>query len=302
MHELKQLNPENEIKVKPRQRIPAWLRRPLASEKSFFATSHLVDDLKLNTVCQAAKCPNRHECYASGTATFLILGENCTRNCRFCNIHPGPVLAPDPDEPQRVAQASASLKLRHIVITSVTRDDLQDGGASHFAQTILAVRQALPESSIEVLIPDFKGNFAALHTVFEARPDVINHNVETHPSLYSQVRPQADYRQSLELISRVNALGCIAKSGLMVGLGESDADVHEVIRDLYEAGCSIITIGQYMPPTTEHHPLDRYVTPEQFKAYADYGRKIGVKHIFSAPLVRSSYQAGAFLDREVVSS
>lgn len=298
MHGLKEFERENEIKAKPRQRIPSWLRRPLASKRSFFATSSLLEDLRLNTVCRAAKCPNRHECYTSGTATFLILGENCTRNCRFCNIHPGPVSAPDPDEPQRVAQASATLKLKHIVITSVTRDDLPDGGAGHFAKTVLAVREAVPESGIEVLIPDFKGNEDALLTVFQAGPDVINHNVETHPSLYAEVRPQAEYAQSLELLSRAHAVGRLAKSGLMVGLGESDEDVHEVIRDLHQAGCSIITIGQYMPPTTEHQPLDRYVTPEQFQAYADYGKKLGVKHVFSAPLVRSSYQAGAFFERE----
>lgn len=278
----------------PRQRIPSWLHRPFASEKRFFTTSSLLKELHLNTVCQAAKCPNRHECYSSGTATFLILGENCTRNCRFCNINPGTVCAPDPEEPARVAQASATLKLKHVVITSVTRDDLPDGGAAHFAGTVTAVRALLPQSSIEVLIPDFQGSEAALLTVVNARPNIINHNVETHPSLYASVRPQADYGQSLELLRRVTRSGATAKSGMMVGLGETDEHVHEVIRDLHEAGCSIITIGQYMPPTRDHHPLARYVPPEQFEAYALFAESIGVKRIFSAPLVRSSYQAGQF--------
>lgn len=293
MQEIKP-TPADSAQGKARQRIPSWLHRPIASEKRFFTTSSLLKDLHLNTVCQAAKCPNRHECYSSGTATFLILGETCTRNCRFCNITLGEVCAPDPEEPARVAQASALLKLNHVVITSVTRDDLPDGGAAHFADTITAVRARLPHSSIEVLIPDFQGNEAALLTVVNARPTIINHNVETHPSLYEQVRPQANYEQSLELLRRVDRLGETAKSGLMVGLGETDEQVHEVIRDLYEAGCSIITLGQYMPPSREHHPLDRYVPPEQFEAYAVFADSIGVKHIFSAPLVRSSYQAGQF--------
>lgn len=276
-------------------RMPSWLRRPLASDKRFFSTTGLVDDLGLFTVCKAANCPNRQECYSAGTATFLILGETCTRNCRFCNIHPGQTALPSPDEPARVAKAARTLGLRHIVITSVTRDDLEDGGAGHFARTIAAVRQALPQSSIEVLIPDFQGNEQALRTVMDAEPHVINHNVETHPALYSKVRPQARYEQSLELLRRVHAAGRTAKSGLMVGLGETDEQVREVIRDLHAAGCSIITIGQYLPPSKEHHPLDRYVTPEQFEAYADYGKSLGVTHVFSAPLVRSSYQAGSFV-------
>lgn len=275
-------------------RKPAWLRRPLASDRRFFATSTLMADLKLFTVCKEANCPNRQECFSSGTATFLILGETCTRNCRFCNIHPGKTAAPDQDEPQRVARAASTLHLRHVVITSVTRDDLDDGGAAQFAATIRAVREALPQSGIEVLIPDFQGNERALREVMEAAPNIINHNVETHPALYAQVRPQADYRQSLELLRRVNARGMTAKSGLMVGLGETDDQVKEVIEDLRTAGCSVITIGQYLPPTLEHHRLDRYVTPEQFERYAVFGRSLGVKHVFSGPLVRSSYHAADF--------
>lgn len=283
-----QTNPKN-------MRKPAWLRRPLASNRQFFTTNSLMEELELFTVCKEANCPNRQECFSSGTATFLILGETCTRNCRFCNIHTGKVLPPNPQEPEHVARASKKLSLRHVVITSVTRDDLPDGGAGHFAKTIEAVRAELPKSTIEVLIPDFRGNEAALNTVMNANPDIINHNIETHYEFYSKVRPQANYEQSLELLRRVHKAGRTAKSGLMVGLGETDEQVREVIKDLYEAGCSIITVGQYLPPSNEHHPLDRYVAPEQFDAYAEYGRSLGVKHIFSAPLVRSSYHAENFV-------
>ena len=275
-------------------RKPAWLRRPLASDRRFFTTSALLNEQGLSTVCKEANCPNRQECFSSGTATFLILGETCTRNCRFCNIHPGQTSAPDPTEPQRVAQAAVTLALRHVVVTSVTRDDLEDGGSAQFAAVIAALRQALPDSSVEVLIPDFQGNADALRTVMDAKPHIINHNVETHPALYAQVRPQADYEQSLELLRRVNDCGMTAKSGLMVGLGETDAQVLEVLRDLRTVGCSIVTIGQYLPPTSQHHKLDRYVTPEQFDEYAAYGKSLGLRHVFSGPLVRSSYHAANF--------
>ncbi len=275
-------------------RKPAWLRRPLASDRRFFTTSALLNEQGLSTVCKEANCPNRQECFSSGTATFLILGETCTRNCRFCNIHPGQTSPLDPTEPQRVAQAAVTLGLKHVVVTSVTRDDLADGGSAQFAAVIQALRQALPQSSVEVLIPDFQGNADALRTVMDAKPHIINHNVETHPALYAQVRPQADYEQSLELLRRVNDGGMTAKSGLMVGLGETDAQVLEVIRDLHAAGCSIVTIGQYLPPTSQHHRLHRYVTPEQFDEYAAYGRSLGLRHVFSGPLVRSSYHAANF--------
>ena len=269
-------------------RKPAWLRRPLASDRRFFTTSALLNEQGLSTVCKEANCPNRQECFSSGTATFLILGETCTRNCRFCNIHPGQTSAPDPTEPQRVAQAAVTLGLKHVVVTSVTRDDLDDGGSAQFAAVIRELRQALPQSSVEVLIPDFQGDASALRTVMDAKPDIINHNVETHPALYALVRPQADYTQSLELLRRVNDGGMTAKSGLMVGLGETDDQVRQVMADLHAAGCSIVTIGQYLPPTSQHHRLDRYVTPEQFDEYAAYGRSLGLRHVFSGPLVRSS--------------
>lgn len=272
-------------------RLPAWLRRPLPVGRAFIETGALLEDLRLSTVCQGAKCPNIHECFSCGTATFLILGSECTRNCAFCNIEPGRPGPPDADEPRRVAEAAARLQLRHVVVTSVTRDDLPDGGAAHFAAVIHAVRAALPGSSIEVLVPDFKGHAPALHAVAEAGPEVINHNVETHPSLYARIRPQADYARSLELLSRVHALGIPTKSGFMVGLGEDDGMVRELLRDLKDAGCRMVTIGQYMRPSLKHPAVERYVRPETFEDYAAWGRELGIAHVFSAPLVRSSYQA-----------
>lgn len=277
-------------------RLPAWLRRPLPLSRTFFGTKSLMEDLKLATVCQRAKCPNIHECFSCGTATFMILGSTCTRNCAFCNIEPGNPGPPDPTEPSRVAAAAATLGLAHVVVTSVTRDDLPDGGAAHFAATIRAIRHALPGSTVETLIPDFTGDEAALAAVIAARPDVINHNVETHPALYRSIRPQADYSQSLTLLARVRAAGVPAKSGFMVGIGETDEQALEILADLKKAGCSIVTIGQYMRPSKAHPPVRRYVHPDIFKEYADFGKKLGIAHVFSAPLVRSSYQAAESLE------
>ena len=273
-------------------RIPSWLRTSLPGGDSFSETRSLVRNMGLATVCQGAKCPNIQECFSSGTATFLILGNTCTRNCAFCNITPGDPGPPDPTEPARVAAAAASLKLSYVVITSVTRDDLEDGGAAHFAATINSVRDTLPESGIEVLIPDFQGSTKALDTVIAVAPDVINHNVETHASLYPRIRPQADYKQSLSLLRKVHASDIMAKSGFMVGLGEDDDQVHKLMRDLHEAGCGIVTIGQYMRPSLQHPPVQRYVHPDRFAEYVEWGRTMGIPQIFSAPLVRSSYHAG----------
>lgn len=233
------------------------------------------------------------ECYSRGAATFLILGSVCTRNCAFCNITPGVPESVDADEPDRVAQAVALLGLRHVVITSVTRDDLADGGATHFAATIKAVREKTPDPvpSIEVLIPDFQGSRAALDRVLAAAPDIINHNVETPPGQYGRIRPQADYAQSLNLLRRVRQAGGLPKSGLMVGLGETDADVRGVLRDLAAAGCRVVTIGQYMRPSRNHPPVVRYVRPDVFAQYAAWGQEAGLEFVFSAPLVRSSYNA-----------
>jgi lipoic acid synthetase len=234
------------------------------------------------------------ECFSEHTATFLIMGDTCTRNCAFCNIESGDLAPLSPDEPARLAEAAERLGLKHVVVTSVTRDDLDDGGASHFAATIRAIRDRLPEATVEVLIPDFQGDEAALNRVIEAGPDVINHNVETPPAHYGTVRPQADYAQSLELLERVKRAGSVAKSGLMVGLGETDEEVRGVIDDLAAAGCDIVTIGQYMRPSLAHPAVERYVHPEVFDEYARYGEGLGVRYMYAAPLVRSSYNAALF--------
>jgi len=234
------------------------------------------------------------ECFSEHTATFLIMGDTCTRNCAFCNIERGDLAPLDPSEPARVAEAARRLQLKHVVVTSVTRDDLPDGGSAHFAATIYALRDRLPASTIEVLIPDFQSDMNALSQVIEARPDIINHNVETPPSLYSRIRPQADYLQSLELLQRVKDAGSTAKSGLMVGLGETDEEVRGVVSDLAAIGCDIVTIGQYMRPSMAHPPVVRYVHPDLFGEYAQYGESRGVPHMYAAPLVRSSYNAALF--------
>lgn len=274
-------------------RIPPWLRTKLPSSPAFAGTDRLVEGLGLNTVCRGAKCPNMFECYSQGTATFLIMGHVCTRNCAFCNIAPGQPGPLDMDEPRRVGEAAKTLGLRHVVITSVTRDDLPDGGAGHFASVITAVREALRDAAptIEVLIPDFKGSLPALRNVLAAAPEIINHNVETPPAHYARIRPQADYAQSLELLRRVREAGGVPKSGLMVGLGETDEEVRGVLGDLAGAGCRIATVGQYMRPSRNHPPVQRYVHPDMFEQYALWGREAGIEYVFSAPLVRSSYNA-----------
>lgn len=277
-------------------RIPPWLRIKLPRGGSYDCTGRLLKDLNLNTVCQSAKCPNIYECFSSRVATFLILGGVCTRNCAFCNITPGRTMPPDPTEPERVAEAVGRLELKHVVVTSVTRDDLPDGGAGHFVAVMDRIRAAHPEVSIEVLIPDFRGDEQALRAVLAARPDVLNHNVETARELYEEVRPQADYEQSLELLRRCKRIApdILTKSGLMVGLGETDDQVRAVVRDLAGAGCDIVTIGQYMRPSLDHPAVKRYVHPDVFVEYGDFGRVLGIPHMFSEPLVRSSYNAAMF--------
>ena len=288
-------SPENSA---PALRIPPWLRVKLPSNRTFASTRGLLGDLALNTVCQSARCPNTWECFSQSVATFLILGRQCTRNCAFCNINPGAPEPVDDDEPRRVAEGAARLGLKHVVVTSVTRDDLPDGGAGHFAATIHQLRARLPECTVEVLIPDFQGDAAALETVLSTRPDVLNHNVETAPRLYPAIRPQADYAQSLELLRRVavDSRGIPAKSGLMVGLGESDEEIRQTIRDLAQAGCAMITVGQYMRPSRLHPAVVRYMPPEEFDALAEFGRSLGVRRMFCAPLVRSSYHAAELAD------
>lgn len=274
-------------------RIPPWLRVNLPRDPAFAATEALTRDLNLNTVCTGAKCPNKWECYSRHVATFLVLGAVCTRNCAFCNIHPGRTEPPDRDEPHRVAEAVARLGLSYAVVTSVTRDDLPDGGAGHFAAVIRSIRERNPGCAVEVLIPDFKGDEAALRLVLDAAPDVLNHNVETVPGLYPRIRPQARYERSLELLRRSKAAAPAipTKSGLMLGLGEEMEDVRRVLADMAGVGCDMITVGQYMRPSREHPAVVRWVHPDEFEELAEYGRGLGVRHMFCGPRVRSSYHA-----------
>lgn len=279
--------------AEPRKRMPSWMRRPLAAPGRTAEVASMLDELRLNTVCTGAKCPNRGECFASGTATFMVLGSECTRNCRFCAVEPSRPGPPDPGEPARVAEAAGRMGLTHVVVTMVTRDDLPDGGASHVARTIAELRATLPDARVEVLVSDFGGDEAAVDAVVAARPDVFNHNIETVPRLYPSVRPQADYARSLRVLARVREAdpAVPTKSGLMVGLGEAPEEVEAVLRDLREAGVSIVTIGQYLRPTDAHLPVEEYVTPERFAAYARVARELGFAGVASAPFVRSSYHA-----------
>jgi lipoic acid synthetase len=274
-------------------RKPEWLRKKRVSDPNVETVEKLIQELGLNTVCREAMCPNYGECFSSLTATFMILGRNCTRNCRFCNVtsaEPSPV---DPNEPLSVARAAARLGLRYAVITSVTRDDLPYGGAAHFAETIRAIRAESPNTAVEVLIPDFRGDYDALKTVADAAPDVISHNMETVASLYAEVRQEAEYDRSLELLGRIKKLnGDIrSKSGIMVGLGETRGQVLELFGDLREQGCELLTIGQYLAPSKLHHPVMEYVPPETFEEYGEAAREMGFAFVASAPFVRSSYKA-----------
>jgi lipoic acid synthetase len=273
---------------------PHWIRRRLPSGPEYEQVRALIKNSRLHTVCQEAACPNQYECFSKRTATFLIMGSRCTRNCRFCNIESGTSMpALDPGEPARVAEAIVQMNLRYAVITSVTRDDLPDGGAGHFAATILEIRKRLADTRIEVLIPDFQGDATALQTVLQARPHVLNHNVETVPRLYPQVRPQADYGRSLNLLEATSRHrpALPVKSGLMLGLGETLQEVHQTLKDLFLSGCRFLTIGQYLQPSEKHLPVQRFVTPEEFEQLGDLARVIGFEQIASGPFVRSSYHA-----------
>lgn len=274
-------------------RKPAWLKRRLPSGSGFEKVRSLIDNCHLHTVCQEAKCPNIWECFSRQTATFLILGDRCSRNCRFCAVAHGPEGLPDPDEPEHVASAVHQLKLAYVVITSVTRDDLPDGGAGHFARTILALRNRCPKVGIEVLIPDFQGNHDAWQTVLESRPDVLNHNLETIQRLYPTVRPEADYNRSLDLIRYVadNDRDISTKSGLMLGLGETSKEVVTAFSDLVHAGCGVLTLGQYLQPSKAHLPVARYVPPEEFEELKKIALETGFREVAAEPFVRSSYQA-----------
>jgi len=275
---------------------PEWLRVKAPQRERIGAVADLLRDLQLNTVCQEASCPNIGECFAGGTATFLIMGPGCTRACPYCDIDFDKSVRPlDPTEPVRLGEAVNRLGLSHVVITAVNRDDLADGGASQFVACIEAVRQRSPLTTIELLIPDFCGDWGALTAVMRAAPDVLNHNIETVPRLYKRARPQAIYRRSLELLQRVHEgwPRCYTKSGLMVGLGEGDHEVLEVLADLRRHQVDIVTIGQYLSPGPKHLPVDRFVTPEQFADYRTHGEgELGFLQVVSSPLTRSSYHAG----------
>lgn len=271
---------------------PDWLKIRFDGE-SIAKMNALMDQLKLNTVCQEAHCPNMGECYKKNTATFIIMGNNCTRSCKFCAVTKGQVSPLDPQEPHHVALAAQTLGLKHVVVTSVTRDDLPDGGAAHLAETVRQLKALLPETTVEVLIPDLKGDTAAIDLIIAAGPDVINHNLETVPSLYSLIRPEADYQRSLSVIRQVHeaAPHLLTKSGIMLGLGETDAEVDQLMDDLLATGCDILTVGQYLQPSLLHVPVKEYVTPAYFAEIKRRGEAKGFKFVASAPLVRSSYNA-----------
>ena len=275
-------------------RKPAWLKIKISSNAQLHSTVDMMRKLNLHTVCEEAKCPNLMECFSKKTATFMILGRECTRNCTFCTVSKNEPSNVDAKEPLHVAEAVKKLALKHVVITSVTRDDLPDGGAGHFVAVIEAIREVSPSTDIEVLIPDFKGSKDALYQVVKAKPKVINHNIETINRLYPEVRPMANYHRTLELLKRVKEMdgNIYSKSGFMVGLGEKEEEVIDLLHDLREFGCDIVTIGQYLAPSKEHHPVVEYVTPDTFAFYKNKAEEMGFTFVASSPFVRSSYNAG----------
>lgn len=272
---------------------PEWLRVKAPSGQNYEYLQKMMQRQKLNTVCEEADCPNIAECWGHRTATFMILGDTCTRSCGFCAVKVGRPNHLDLQEPQRVAEAVKELNLRHVVVTSVDRDDLKDGGSLIFSETVRLIRQVMPETTIEILIPDFKGDEEAFKIIMQNPPDILNHNLETVPRLYPYVRPQAKYKRSLELLLWFKEHNLRTKSGIMVGIGEQPEEVLALMQDLVDYKCDILTIGQYLQPTKEHLPIDRYVTPEEFRMYKMEGLKMGFKIIESGPLVRSSYHADA---------
>ena len=283
--------PSSTIAEPIRSRRPEWLKARIPGGENYSRLKNLVDTKKLHTVCEEARCPNMGECWNNGTATFMILGDVCTRSCGFCAVKTGKPTELDADEPRRVAEAVQLMGVRHAVITSVNRDELYDGGAQIFAETIRQVRALNPNTRIEVLIPDFKGEEFALNIVLDAFPDILNHNVETVPRLYHIVRPQAKYEQSLELLARAKRCGFLTKTGMMLGLGEQTEEVIDVMKDLRKVNCDILTLGQYLQPTKEHLPVARFVHPDEFVMLKKTGLEMGFKHVESGPLVRSSYHA-----------
>ena len=278
---------------------PSWIKVRLPSNPVFFSTKALISDLRLHTVCESAQCPNRWECWSQGTATFMIAGDRCTRACGFCAVTTAKPFALEEDEPQRVAEAVMRMKLKHVVVTAVARDDLKDGGANHFARVIAAIQKMDPSIMIEVLVPDFHADDSCIQTVLDARPDVYNHNMETVERLTPMVRSRAKYRTSLQVLRRAKELssrgcGIVTKSGIMLGLGETEPEIFQTMDDLREVGCQVLTMGQYLRPTPNHLPVVEFITPEQFDLYGEIARKKGFEHVASGPLVRSSYHAADF--------
>ena len=280
-------------------RLPEWLKKDVLLNEHSRKVHYLISEFNLNTVCQSARCPNKNECFSNGTATFMINGNTCTRGCTFCSVPKGkPAMLPDKEEPTNITHAAKILNLNHVVITSVNRDDLEDQGATQFAQTIQSLRKENPKVTIEVLTPDFRGSTLCIKTVVDAKPDIYNHNLETVPRLYRQVRPGAIYLRSLELIQFVKKTSpqMVTKSGIMLGLGETLNEVLQVLKDLHAFNCDYLTLGQYMQPTRDSYPVQRYLTPEEFNELKDIALDIGFKKVFSGPLVRSSYHAKEFHD------
>jgi lipoyl synthase len=275
---------------------PSWIKVRLPSNPVFFSTKTLISDLRLHTVCESAQCPNRWECWSQGTATFMIAGDRCTRACGFCAVTTAKPFALEEDEPQRVAEAVQRMKLKHVVITAVARDDLQDGGANHFARVIKAIRNVDPSIIIEVLVPDFHADDSGIQAVLDAGPEIYNHNLETVERLTPLVRSRAKYRTSLRVLQRAKELSpkTVTKSGIMLGLGETEPEIFQAMDDLREVGCQVLTMGQYLRPTPDHLPVVDFVTPEQFHVYGEIARKKGFDHVASGPLVRSSYHAADF--------
>jgi lipoic acid synthetase len=273
------------------RRLPPWFKVRLQTGPDYQDIRRTMDRLKLHTICEEARCPNVWECWNARTATFLILGDICTRRCHYCSVATGRPHGVDREEPLRVAEAIQALSLRHAVITSVNRDELDDGGASIFAETIRQIRRLIPSCTIEVLIPDFEGDEAALALVADEEPDILNHNIETVRRLFPSIRPQGKYQRSIELLGRAKQMGMTTKSGLIVGMGETTDEAQEVMRDLRSVECDIMTIGQYLQPTKEHLPVARFYHPEEFAALKEEGLALGFRHVESGPLVRSSYHA-----------
>jgi lipoic acid synthetase len=283
--------PANSSKA-PAPRRPDWLKAKIPSGEKFSELKQIIDTNRLHTVCEEARCPNMGECWNAGTATFMILGDICTRSCGFCAVKTGrPDAELDWEEPRRVAKAAKLMGVRHIVVTSVNRDERKDGGAPIFAETIRELRNEIPGCTVEVLIPDFKGREEALDIVLTAKPDILNHNLETVRRLYYPVRPQANYQQSLQLLERSKRKGFTTKTGLMLGIGEKTEEVLETMKDIRQTNCDLLTLGQYLQPTKEHLPVDRWVHPDEFRMLKERGLEMGFRHVESGPLVRSSYHA-----------